>query len=178
MPLYKYRNIDDARLDLLKQAGTLAERIDSVWACSAAMVGIQRPRGLRKFRSIEEANAEDVAWKRDRARLLRRRVRSSTEVDRIVGLYNGTPEGSVTAHLLHNESVLPLLEKLSPVLRDAFPGCGVALVLEDDDSLTVRVAGDPEKNDAEAWRKFDLWWVENRAPAGCRVRVESSGPAP
>lgn len=73
MPLYKFRSIEEMNQHTPPARGDLADRIENLWELSAALVEIPPPRGLRKFRNMEEANAEQAAWSKERARLLRER---------------------------------------------------------------------------------------------------------
>jgi hypothetical protein len=62
MPVYRFRSIEDMNLHEPAPSRDLADRIAALWERSAMLLGIPAPRGLRKFRSIEEANAEQEAW--------------------------------------------------------------------------------------------------------------------
>ncbi len=75
MPLWRYRNLDQADRALNHHGRDLAERIAYVWSFGAALVEIPPPRGLRKFRNVEEANADQLAFTRARARALEERRR-------------------------------------------------------------------------------------------------------
>ncbi len=73
MPIQKFRSLDEARQALWVPSGRpgLAARIKSLWAFSTRLAPRQIPRGLRKFRSIEEANREREQWVERRVRALR-----------------------------------------------------------------------------------------------------------
>jgi len=83
MPVYRYRSLNEARRALwLKPGDPRLGRITAwIWAFSAALLGPARSmdfgtRGVKKFRSIEEANADRKRWETERSRFLRK-VRSS-----------------------------------------------------------------------------------------------------
>lgn len=59
MPIKKYRSLDDMRADLVRQpAGDdLVGRIDALWRRAWELAPRVYPRGVFKFRSIEEAQA-------------------------------------------------------------------------------------------------------------------------
>ncbi|ETW96374.1 hypothetical protein [Candidatus Entotheonella palauensis] len=73
MPIQKFSDLDEARRALWVQPGApdLVSRIRKLWAFSARLAPSQSPRGVRKFRSIEEANAERDQWIEYRVRTLR-----------------------------------------------------------------------------------------------------------
>ena len=73
MPIQKFRDLDTARQALWVPADApdLVVRIKGLWAFSARLVPRQIPPGVRKFRSIEEANAEREQWVEYRVRALR-----------------------------------------------------------------------------------------------------------
>jgi hypothetical protein len=83
MPIQKFRNLDAARRSLWVPSDTsdLVARIKGLWAFSARLAPHQMPPGVRKFRSIEEANAEREQWVAQRVRALRatRTSRRATE---------------------------------------------------------------------------------------------------
>lgn len=87
MPIRRYRSLDDAEDDLWVPKGdpSLARRIDAVLGLGRQLCPIPPPRGLRLFRTIEEANAVREAWTTERMRALRARVvreRPKDDVDR------------------------------------------------------------------------------------------------
>ena len=73
MPIQKFRDLDDARRALWVRPGQadLLLRIKGLWAFSNRLAPRQIPRGVRKFRSIEEANTERDQWVEHRVRTLR-----------------------------------------------------------------------------------------------------------
>jgi hypothetical protein len=50
----------------------LTARIRRLWAISSLLVPLGIPRGLRKFRRIEDANREREAWVERRVRAIER----------------------------------------------------------------------------------------------------------
>jgi hypothetical protein len=77
MPVFKFRSIEEmkaVRLWTDANDPRLHERIDRHWKEWSAMVPFEIPRGLRKFHTIEEMNAERDAW--ETARIARIRERS------------------------------------------------------------------------------------------------------
>ena len=73
MPVQRFRSYDDARRALWcdRNDPRLHVRIATLWAASRRLVARQIPRGVRKFRSIDEANREREAWVSARVRSLR-----------------------------------------------------------------------------------------------------------
>ena len=73
MPIQKFRDLDEARRALWVDSGQpdLVSRIQTLWAFSTRLAPRQIPRGVRKFRSIEEANQERDRWVIRRVRALR-----------------------------------------------------------------------------------------------------------
>ena len=74
MPVEKFRSFDEASLALAKRLGpdddaTLPARIAALWAMSAALSAPLVCRGVRKFRTVEEAD-------RDRDRMTLERPRT------------------------------------------------------------------------------------------------------
>jgi hypothetical protein len=70
----RFRDFQEAREALWIEPDDprLVERIRSLWAFSSQLLdGLSAPRGLRRFRSIEEANADRERWVAERARALR-----------------------------------------------------------------------------------------------------------
>jgi len=75
MSVQRFRTLEDARRALwLKPGDPRLERIIAwVWALSAELMGNQPPpRGLRKFHTLEEANADREQWETERSRSLRK----------------------------------------------------------------------------------------------------------
>lgn len=79
MPLQRFGDLEAARQALWVPPGdpSLARRIRSLWAFARRLAPGGSPRGLRRFRSLEEASREREAWIEDRARALRRARRGS-----------------------------------------------------------------------------------------------------
>ncbi len=73
MPVRRFRSLREARQALWIDAADpdLPGRIRRLWARSRRLAPLGIPRGLRKFRTIEEANAEREAWVRRRVRRIR-----------------------------------------------------------------------------------------------------------
>jgi hypothetical protein len=68
MPIQRFRSLDDARraLWVAPDDPALVTRIRQVWRFSARLLDRRIPRGLRRFTSIEAANAERERWIADR----------------------------------------------------------------------------------------------------------------
>jgi len=68
MPVQRFKDPDEARRALWTTSDdpSLARRIRSLWARAARLAPPGIPRGLRMFRSIEEANREREGWERAR----------------------------------------------------------------------------------------------------------------
>lgn len=79
MTLQRFRDFEEARRALWLEPGDprLAARIRSLWAFASRLTPGAAPRGLRRFRAIEEANLEREAWIVARARALRGAERPS-----------------------------------------------------------------------------------------------------
>jgi len=75
MPVEKFRDPDAARRALWTRSGDpeLAGRIRALWERARRIVPEGGPRGVRRFPTIEAANADRLAWTRRRARRLRER---------------------------------------------------------------------------------------------------------
>jgi hypothetical protein len=72
VPVRKFRDLDTARRALWqRRPSDLLSHIKALWAFSARLTPRQIPRGLRKFRSIEEANQEREQWVTRRVQTLR-----------------------------------------------------------------------------------------------------------
>jgi hypothetical protein len=74
MPVERFRSLDEARraLWVARDDPKLAARIRRLWSISSRLVPLGIPRGVRKFRRIEEANRERDAWVERRVRAVRR----------------------------------------------------------------------------------------------------------
>lgn len=72
MPVQRFRTYEDARRALWcdHDDPALYRRIARLWAGGARLALLRIPRGIRKFRSIEEANQEREKWVSDRVRAL------------------------------------------------------------------------------------------------------------
>ena len=73
MAVEKFRTFEEASLALARRRGSdedtqLAVRVAAIWAMSAALAGPLECRGVRKFRSIEEADADRVRMTLERPR--------------------------------------------------------------------------------------------------------------
>ncbi len=64
MPVYKFRTLEEASVALWASPDDPRSpgRIRSWWRTCARMATTHIPRGLRKFGSIEDANAEQQTW--------------------------------------------------------------------------------------------------------------------
>jgi len=78
VPVQRFRDFDAARRALwaTRDDPNLAARIRRLWAISSRLVPLGIPRGVRKFRRIEEANREREAWVERRVKALRRERRN------------------------------------------------------------------------------------------------------
>ena len=68
----RFRNMEEARraLWVAPDDPSLPRRIRRLWAFAKRLTPSFAPRGLRKFRSIEEANLERERWVAERIRAL------------------------------------------------------------------------------------------------------------
>jgi hypothetical protein len=75
VPIQKFRDLDAARRALWQhpKPSDLAAHIKALWTFSTRLAPRQIPRGVRKFRSIEEANQEREQWVTLRVQMLRRK---------------------------------------------------------------------------------------------------------
>ena len=64
MSVQRFRSFDEARRALRTRPGdpNLPRRIASLWKSVTEMTPLDIPRGVRKFRSIEEALEERKRW--------------------------------------------------------------------------------------------------------------------
>jgi hypothetical protein len=69
----RFKSFDEARRALWVAPGdpALGSRIRSLWAFSARLAPGAMPRGVRRFRTLEEAQAEREHWERERVARLR-----------------------------------------------------------------------------------------------------------
>jgi len=74
MPVERFRDLDAARraLWVAPDDPKLTARIRRLWSIASRLVPLGIPRGVRKFRRIEDANREREAWVERRVRRLRR----------------------------------------------------------------------------------------------------------
>jgi SH3-like domain-containing protein len=74
VPIQRFRDLDAARkaLWVARDDPSLTARIRRLWAISSRLVPLGIPRGVRKFRRIEDANRERDAWVERRVRAVRR----------------------------------------------------------------------------------------------------------
>jgi hypothetical protein len=68
MPVQRFRDFDEARRALWADAGDpeLSRRIRRLWAFSARLVSRRAPRGVRRFRTLEDACRDRSAWETHR----------------------------------------------------------------------------------------------------------------
>ena len=73
VPVQRFHSFEDARRALWvdPKDPALPERIAALWAFSTKLVARQIPRGVRRFRTIEDANRERDAWVQRRVDRLR-----------------------------------------------------------------------------------------------------------
>jgi hypothetical protein len=78
MSVRRFRDPEEARQALWTRSDDpeLPARIRRLWALSRRLAPIEAPRGVRKFRTIEEANRERDERTRRRVRRLRESRRS------------------------------------------------------------------------------------------------------
>ena len=77
MPVKKFRTFEDASRDLLHHRdddAAVARRVAALWAFSARLVAPVGFRGVRKYASLDEADA-------DRERMIRERPQSGLTID-------------------------------------------------------------------------------------------------
>jgi len=79
MPIWKFREGEDTRPVWTGPPGhpDLIRRIRAVWAISARLAPSNFPRGVRKYRSIEEAGRDRDAWNQQRIERLRKERREA-----------------------------------------------------------------------------------------------------
>ena len=80
MPVQRFRSLDEAHraLWVAPDDPALVSRIRNLWRFSARLLERRIPRGVRRFASIEAANAERERWVEERVNALlgeRRRAR-------------------------------------------------------------------------------------------------------
>lgn len=83
MPVYRYRTFEEAEQDLWFEPGDprIPQTLRLLWSMAKALTPhYPLPRGVQKFRSIEEANASREAWEMERLRwLLKERARVASK---------------------------------------------------------------------------------------------------
>jgi hypothetical protein len=64
MPVYKYKNFDDAEKALwnFNPDATYFSRIAELWKFADKISPINYPQGIFKFRNVEEANRQRYEW--------------------------------------------------------------------------------------------------------------------
>jgi len=80
MPVRKFHSVDEMRREQRVSADDprLPEVIRTVWEWGWEMAGrAEPPRGLLKFRSVEEADAHRRKWEERRIALIRKRVQKA-----------------------------------------------------------------------------------------------------
>jgi hypothetical protein len=72
LPIQRFRSLDEARRALWVDPSdpALPNRIRRLWRFSARLARLNPPRGVQRFRSIEEANAERGRQETERVRAL------------------------------------------------------------------------------------------------------------
>lgn len=65
MPVYKFRTLKEASVALWASPDDprLPDRIRGWWGFCARFARTETPRGIRKFATLDEANAEQESWK-------------------------------------------------------------------------------------------------------------------
>ena len=72
MPVWKYRRIEDMpEAWAMKRDVPLGRRIRAVLSLSPIAGPLHVPRGIRKYRSIEEANVDRDRWEQERVDRIR-----------------------------------------------------------------------------------------------------------
>lgn len=74
MPVFKYRRVEDMPdAALLVDAGDprIVRKIRYLWALSSKLCKLYIPRGVRKYRSIEEMSADRDRWESARIQRIR-----------------------------------------------------------------------------------------------------------
>jgi hypothetical protein len=72
MPVYRFRSLDEARRAMWLKPGDprLEKAIAWVWGLAELPGPTGEPRGVKKFRSIQEANADRKRWETERSQRL------------------------------------------------------------------------------------------------------------
>ena len=72
MPVWKYRRVEDMpEAWAMKRDVPLGRRIRAVLSLGPIAGPLRMPRGVAKFRSIEEANADRDRWEQERVDRIR-----------------------------------------------------------------------------------------------------------
>lgn len=73
MPLQRFRDFEEARRALWSERSdaNLFARIRSLWSFARRLAPGAAPRGVRRFRTLEEANQHREEWIERRVRALR-----------------------------------------------------------------------------------------------------------
>jgi hypothetical protein len=73
MPIRKFSSIEEMKAHKLEKltGDELVRQIEHVWTRAAALSPVRPPRGVMKFRSIEEANACRDQWEKEQIVALR-----------------------------------------------------------------------------------------------------------
>lgn len=74
MPITRFRTFQEAANALRLPPGdpSIARRLDAAWQSAQPILSLApAPRGIRKFRTIEEAQADRDAWDCHRVEILR-----------------------------------------------------------------------------------------------------------
>jgi hypothetical protein len=81
MPVRKFRDVSEMEDSLWYERGDpeLPRAISRVWNFSARICPLQFPRGVHRYRSIDDANADQERWEEANFRAFheRRRAKSS-----------------------------------------------------------------------------------------------------
>ena len=86
MPIRKYRSLEEMNREpqwLPTGDPSIPRKIRYLWRFSETLlrpVGTCIPRGVRKYRSIQEANTDRACWEQERVDRLRAERKSSAEI--------------------------------------------------------------------------------------------------
>ena len=72
MPVYKYKSFEEAEQALFHPDDAYFQRVRELWKFADTLCPIRYPRGIFKFRTIEEANAHRDAVELAHAKKLRK----------------------------------------------------------------------------------------------------------
>lgn len=74
MPIQRYRDFEDARRALWVDSSdpTLPDRLRRLWRFTARLIASSAPRGVQRFHTIDEANAERERRIQERVNVLLR----------------------------------------------------------------------------------------------------------